>query len=249
MTPDEYVKAGKESWLKNPVAWVHGLDLMEHILQADPKQVTMETDLNDINHRQIETMRDSMSERSEKHEEEFKQLTENSYMPKKRYTTQKSDSGEFCLDSFLNGEEQVFEDPVKILSQGRAVTILYDVGVTWYERSQNFMEERHKKVYTITAEMMSVNRPVRVIAVLGEECCDIPKPSVIFAVIKEFSDPIFPGIWGCFTNNKSTNAWVNCVQDYFVGTEDIGNGRPCIVNCRQYFPDDELIMYGKRLEE
>lgn len=246
MSPAEYVKAGKDAYKKSPVVWVHALDLMEHILKGNAHDVCLETKLSgDTEH--LDDMREGMAERSEKHDEEFKQLTENSYMPKKRYTTQTSDSGEFCLDSFLNGDEQVFEEPVKILNQGRAVTILYDVGVSWGERERRFMEERHKKVYTVTAEMMSVHRPVRVIAVLGEDCYDVPGICKTFAIIKDFNDPIFPGIWGCFTNNKTTNAWVNSVQDFFVGTTDMGNGRISEVKVREYFPDDELIIYGGRV--
>lgn len=246
MTPAEYVKAGKQAYRRNPVVWVHALDLMEHILKGDPKDVCLETDLNpDSEH--LEDMREGMAERSKKHDEEFRQLTENSYMPKKRYFIEKSDAGEFCLDAFLNGEEQIFEEPVKKLSQGRAVTILYDVGVAWSERPLNFMEERHKKVYTVTAEMMSVHRPVRVIAVLGEDCRDVPGICKTFAIIKDFNDPIFPGIWGCFTNNLTTNAWLNSVQDYFVGTTDSWNGTISHVNVREYFPDDELIIFGNRV--
>ncbi len=94
--------------------------------------------------------------------------------------------------------------------------------------------------------------PCRVICALG---ISIPErygqdPLKIYSVIKDYSDPIFPGIWGAIRNNADTNSFVNVIMDFMVGTRCGGNGTPTEIRVKEDFPEDEevIILDAKRVK-
>lgn len=243
--PQEYVDRGEDAYFKNPVTWTHGLELLEHCLQGDTQKTILQNPNASGEH--LQQLHDVLQQRSISNEE-FQEIVDNSYQPKKKWQSRMDDCGDLDLDSYLNKEEFVFESWEKTFGQGHAVSIIYDVCVSSGERAQTFMEERHKKVYSLVAQLEADRRPARVVAAFAAKCFDLPGKAIHFVIIKDYDDPIFPAIWGAFMNNASTNDWCNVVQDYFLGTYDPGNGRPATINARKYFPEDEeLIIYGDRV--
>jgi len=248
LTAKEYIEIGGDEIRKDrhPVIWLNSLDLLDHCLQADTEQTLFKCHMVRGNH--AEMLREDLSMRSET-TDDFVSAQENSYKPVRKWKEFRSESGDFDLDRYLAKDELMFTEHRKSYAQGRACTILYDVAVSGMESYDTFMIERHKKVYSITAERESQRKPTRVIACVKIEMDEV-KDMTIFMLLKDFCDPIFPGIWGAYSNNRSTNSMLNCICDYFIGTHHEGNGKPTtITNVGQFFPDDELIIYGKRIKE
>lgn len=108
------------------------------------------------------------------------------------------------------------------------------------------MIERHRKVYSIAAECESQNIPCRVIAIGHNEIDE--GIFTLFAVVKDYYDPIFPAIWSTFMNNYVTNKYVNNFMDFFIGTHSAGNGSPKkLKDVGRFFPEDEeLIIFSEK---
>jgi len=250
MTAQEIIDRGQGSFMRNPVTFTHALEVLEHCLRADLNKTVFKDQYP--SQERLDDLRDALADRSET-VEHFTKIRQNSYKPMKKFREIKSDTGTFDLDAYLNGEDQIFFESVKEYRQGRAVSILYDVAVPACDRQLTYMEDRHKEVYSIATELENERRPVRVIAAYAAGIHELDDFITVtnFIVIKDYSDPIFPGIWGAFTNNRSTNAWLNVMQDFFIGTHDRSNGHvKDIRDVQQYFPEDnELIIFGNRIKQ
>ena len=105
------------------------------------------------------------------------------------------------------------------------------------------LEECHQKAYGIALRAEADGVPCRVIAIHGLE---IPEFTGVNAerwmIIKDFNDPIFPGIWGAFKNNATTNTFNNVCEDYLYGTSCPGNGGVRPVDVSKDFADEEVII-------
>ena len=244
-TPKEWI-AG--DFPESGEIWINALDLIEHCLQGDANQSFFK------NQSPVESTfrewQEAMQERA-KIDQEFQQIFDNSYLPKPKWAAYPETSGDLLVDAYIAGENLVFESFEKRERQKQAISIIYDGCVPGGERSDSYMKRRHQKVYDIAAQAEAENRPCRVIAA---HCIQIPESKELiklFAVIKDYFDPIFPSIWGTYTTNRYTNSWCNVFMDYFVGTRAWNNGSVReLKNTRQYFPDDEeLILYGDRIKE
>ena len=223
------------------VLWFHGLELMDHLVQGDYEQTFWKHPYPDYSF--LDEMREAMSNRNV--DPRFAEIVENSYCSKEQWVETWDEVGSFDLDSWLSGNQNCFVEVERQYQLGNAVSVLMSANVPYNDRSDNYMVERQRQVYEIVARCDSENRPVRVIAVLHERLSEV-NPLTAFTIIKDYDDPIFPAIWGCFFDNRTTNAFGNCFSDYMLGTSSIGNGRPIgLNNAKQYFPmDEELIVFG-----
>ena len=123
-----------------------------------------------------------------------------------------------------------FEDERRTTQQQDCVSVIMDLGIPYCERHDTYMVERHQQVYDLIAQCDSEDRPIQVIAALGESISEHKKDVKIFVTVKNYNDSIFPSIWGVLKNNLTANAFVNVIQDYFIGTSDSGNGTIRTIN-------------------
>ncbi|NIR13950.1 MAG: hypothetical protein GWN77_01090 [Gammaproteobacteria bacterium] len=229
------------------VLWFHGLELMDHLCKGDWEQTYWKNKYPIYEY--LDIMRDAMSNRNV--DPQFQEIVENSYCPKEQWAETWDEQGQFDLDSWLSGEEQCFIETERQYDLGDAVSVLMSVNVPYCDVNKTYMVDRQRKVYEVVAKCDSENRPCRVIAVKNEILQEIHDDTLkIFTVIKDYDDPIFPAIWGCFWDNETTNAYANCFSDYFLGTHSWGNGTPTsLKNASQYFPEDEhLIVFGDDID-
>lgn len=237
ITPDEYIE------IKPQVAWIHALDVLKHVLKGDHTETAYKDD--DPSEKFFRELTKEMQKHSKVADDAFLEIQDECYMPVKKYKAFASDcDGEFDVDSFLDNDERCFREDLKVRSRKPALTLVFDMGIPYGERDGKEMEERHQIIYRMTMEAMSEGRPIRVIAA---SVCRIDEfytnPFRLYMIVKDFSDPIFPGIWGALKNNKCTNSLANVIYDYLVGTHTSSNGYPEYWNAAKDLDEgDEVIV-------
>jgi len=221
----------------NPI-FIHGLDAVKHILRGDYRQTAYKDPYPNPEH--LDALREAMEERPEPGN--FNQILEDTYTPKQKRKRRRAKMGDLDIDLYIdqNGKDPFYETYRKPVPRP-AITIFMDLNISYGMRSGTDMEERHSKIYSIVLKAEAERQPCRVI---GAKCIEVPEfrrnnPIRYYIVIKDFSDPIFPGIWGAFKRNETTNDFTNCCSDYIIGTSAPGNGLNVRWNILRDFPHDE----------
>jgi len=244
LTPAEYLKNGMP---KNHELWLNGLDLVAHCLQKDHTQTFFKDD------RPLPKYYDEWSDAMQKHvksDDNFDDIYSNAYAPKKAWIPYHDDSGSFDTSAFISGEDFCFEDEKRVKQQQDSMSILIDCGVPYGERGDTYMIARHQAVYNLIAQCDSDDRPCQIIGVQNNRIDELSTPLKLFIMVKDYTDSIFPAIWGALKNNQTTNSFCNVTMDYFIGTKSYGNGAPTVLeDAEQYFPaNEEIIIFGTRIK-
>jgi hypothetical protein len=245
LTVDELLDYGIP---ENGEIWLHCLDVVDHILKGDVNQTLFrdQSPAMDL----YNDWKDALSNHPD-FDESFDEIIDNAYEMKKKWQRYDDESGDFQLDSFLGGEELMFDSYDKVLGEKPAVSVIYDGMVPCGWRNSTYMEDRHKDVYKIAAQCESDRRPCRVVMVWQHTIPEFNKPLKVFWVVKDYTDPIFPAIWACFQNNRIANYTWNAFHDFVTGTNHYGNATAEEMrNVEQYFEEDEeLIFFGANADE
>jgi len=230
LTAEEYIR------LKPKVLFIHNLDLLEHILKADPKQTAYKGKTepywkaHNIFVEEIEKVAPKGQFR--KIEEGFN----------RRSTTVEivSDQGSLNIDRYIGGDDLCFDEPVKRLKPKLSRTIIFDFGKNEHENAGSDCADRYQKVYEQTIRCEEEGTPCRVIA--GAQHSFSEGTLKLYVVIKNYTDPIFPAIWACMKTNRAAWALNNQVADFLTGTKDSGNGRSVELVIGKDIPDDEDVQ-------
>jgi hypothetical protein len=229
---------------------VHGLDILQHILKGDTDD-TFYKAKND-HKKYLFELQEELAKHSDP--EELNKVLADNMSKKDKWTRYDSTEGDLDVQRFINNKGNgdigpVFDDYQKIRKPKPAMTLILDCAIPHSERSLNEMKERHREVFTMAVQAFQEGRPCRIIALW---CCDYEEEHVhrkFFVTIKDFNDPIFSGIWGAFKTNRSTNSFLNVMMDYFIGSEDSGNGSPSSLNVSRHMPEQEFTLIDpKRLK-
>lgn len=242
-----------KEWLqKDPTTfdgvWMYGLDILDHCLQEE----TFDTfwKCSEVSRNHARTIRKAMQNR-EDDPVIYEEIEQNSYIPGLKYKEVFDTEGEVDIDQYLGGDDRCFRNFHKLESDSGAINLVLDMSIASSERFKSSMLKRHKRCYEIAFNAEAEGRPCRVIAAFtisfpeidtGDGHWSTPKKAITnLIVVKDFTDPIFPGIWGALETNETTNSFVNLICDYFYGTADMGNGylKDCFI--RNYIFDDEII--------
>lgn len=234
LTPEEYITE------KPQVAWLNGLEVLEHCLNADYRE-TIYKDPHPAMGR-LDELREELERHSK--EDEFSEIEENVFYEDYHILERSSETGDLNIDRYLDRDERCFDEYVKVLQEGEkdAVSVIMDMSIPWTERDAGEMEKRHHDIYKIVLQCEADQIPCRVVAVYGSMIPERKKVLKFYIVIKDYNDPIFPGLWGAFKTNKTTNNFGNVVMDFLVGTEHSGNGTPTPISIGDDIEDDELIL-------
>ena len=236
ITPEEYIK-------KKPYCFfIHGLDLLDYVLKGRTESEFTAYGDQKHNPEHLRDLKTGMSKRLDI-DPEYYSIIENSEFVQRKAIRMNSDVGELDIDRYLDKEEQCFIEYRKEQIPYDALTILIEIAIPYAERYSDEMKYRHREAYKIAVESELNNRPCRVLGVLAISIPEIaPETLRCYVIIKDFNDPIFPGIWGALQNNSTTNDLWNVMSDYLIGTECHGNGLAVIFNPRRDFSDDEELV-------
>lgn len=237
-------------WLKNPqpVMWFHAIDAFKHILKGDTKETWFKDKAASSHHDYLQIVREAMAEHRV-FDRGFQEIVERTEFTGRRSKPVKDDCGDLDIGLFLDGDQDCFYDyPKAEVPQYRGVTIAFDITVCYGERDQTYMIDRHREAYRLAVQHEADGIPCRVIGVLG--VCDIPEledapcrgKMKVFFIVKDYTDPIFPGIWAAFKSNISTNAVWNSTSDYIIGTKCPGNGTRDYTRISDFIEDDEVVV-------
>lgn len=246
ITPQEYVDRFND---KPPdTMWVHGLDLLQHCLQGDRTK----TFWRDTKHHKkyLWEVQEELERHSNVEKENLNKVLEDGLRQQTKWKRVDDYSGDLDIDMYLgdrSGDSPMFNSYTKEKRFRPAMNILMDCEIPWGERGGSEMIRRHKRVYELTVQAVNEGRPCRVIAASRFQIDEMPRMT-LFIVVKDFSEPIFSGIWGAFKTNASTNSFLNVIMDYWIGTSDFGNGSAVGFSASEYFTENEVtIVDAKRI--
>ena len=226
-----------------PRVWLHALDVLTHVLRGDPKATAFKDEPGASAERHLENLREVMSEHMGR-DGRFDEMVERTDFRRRRRVPQWDYAGGLDVGAYIDKRERCFVDYQKAeVIRKDGITILIDAGVPWRCREENNMELCHQKAYDIALQAEADGVPCRVIAIHGLEIPEFPDAlAERRLVIKDYDDPIFPGIWGAFKNNATTNTFNNVCEDYLIGTSCPGNGTVSRVDVSKDFEDEEVII-------
>lgn len=239
----EYVKKGREECPEN--IYVHGVDLLSHVLRGDTKNTILKTGLSVSGC--LSGLRDAV-ESWQAADVDYSEIEETAFSPESKRVYVKSDSGELDLGRYIGGDRLPFDDCKRRKIDKSAVVLLLDAAMPANERDLSDMVGRHAKIYRAAVKAESEGRPCKVVAVENMLYEDW-KTVALHITIKDFDEPIFPAIWGAYITNATTNDFCNCIASYFVGTSCWGNGTPKDYDASaEYNPMESEIVNGRRLK-
>ena len=167
-----------------------------------------------------------------------------SFERKKTHRERDSDSGTFDVERYLNGDETPFTDVFTETSAKTSETIIMEMGANCEDRHDTeTYRKRHRKAYAEMLRAESLGIPVRVIACMSHTYSEFETARIHYIILKDYTDPIFPEIWGCLRSGATANSASNLVSYTMVGPHDIGNGHQAHFNIDEDFREDEdLVM-------
>lgn len=221
--------------------WIHGLDAVEHCLKGDVTQTAYKNTEPALD--AFERFTRAMQDNSYDYDS-YNQALENQDIHDDVWKDIPSDMGDLDVDSYIEREEYIFEEAYKKRELKPAINIIFEFGINAGETSGTEIERRHEKIYPMVLEAQAQGVPTRVIAAAAIQFGEWGRKTMrVYMVIKDWEDPIFPGIWGALRNNNTANAFCNVLMDYIVGTHDYGNGRSIGYDITDDLPeDDEIIL-------
>jgi hypothetical protein len=239
LTPEEYIEMKPES------VWIHALDVLDHCLRGVVENTAYGCTSASTSH--LNDLKDAMGTKDEG--KKFNEILKDTFRKTPKAKPRMADEGDLVLDSYLNGEERCFEEFFKENVYSAATTVVMDIAIAAAERDGPEMEIRHEKIYKIACDAEAKGDPCRVIAAAGVDIPETEDPIKLLFVIKDYDDPIFPGIWGAMETNATTNTFLNVVMDYLVGTHSTGNGSPAVIDLSDEVPPDEdvIVLNSRRI--
>jgi hypothetical protein len=239
LTPQDYIREKPE------LIWMHGLDALKHCLKGDISQTAYKDKKPQAHH--LGLLKEELGIHKN-WDATFEEVKETTFIRDFEIVETPSDVGELDIDAYINHDELLFEECIKVEQEdsSEAITIIMDMGIAGSERDGSEMVERHKKTYELCLKAEADDVPIRVIGA-AKLLSDRPKKVIkIYLVIKDYEDPIFPAIWGAFKTNKSTNDFMNVFMDYMVGIHDSGNGAPVDLRVTDDIWEDEIILINPK---
>ena len=245
LTVQEFIRDKKTGYLRADIGvkvfHMHALEVAQHVLRADENATRYgKPQAQKEPERHVEGLRIGMELRPSP--AEFQKYVDNTARVGRKWSSQIGDNGDIDIDRYINRDQLPFDEAVRVRRDKPARFILLDAGVNWHDREKSYMEERHKKIYAEVLQCEAENTPCKVIAALQ---CAFPEsnyPYRWYLTVKDWTDPIFPGIWGAYSNNRSTNHFTNMIMMFLVGTHTSGNGRTCTFTADDFEGEDILAI-------
>ena len=227
---------------------LHCMDLTRHILKRDVTQTAYKDPSPASSF--IEELTNAMDAETDlKAYESAKNLRHKRPKLKRKHARH----GSLHVGRHLNGSRRPFSTPYKPHVEKTGKTIFFDIAIPYCERSGKEVEERFKKIYADALYCASQGIPCRVITCtnwLFEEVSGGKRDGLYFyIVIKDYMDPIFPGMWNALRTNALCNTYINVVADFLVGMKTGSHGRDGTLDVAKDFSEqgELVIMDAKRV--
>lgn len=204
--------------LKPTALWIHNLDLLEHVLKADPKATAYKGEFPPS----MQAHRIFVEEIEKASPKGIYRHIEEGFNRRNATVEVPSTQGSLNIDRYLAKDELCFDEPVKRFKPRLSRTIIFDAGKNQHERYGKDCEIRHEKVYAQAVRCEENGEPCRVVAAVCHRYSEVLQKYYI--VVKDYNDPIFPAIWACIKTNTASWALNNALADFMAGTNDSDNG-------------------------
>lgn len=241
-----------QSWIDKPQAgdvWFHGADLLEHLERYDVEHAAFDhkSDFNPSRQRRfVEQVSAYQPEAIADFEAILEQAAER---PRRRNRSRISEDGDDLdvdayIDALDSGRRDVWvEDVVLVERRADAVEIVFDASVPWTRRYADWMRRRQAEAYKLALQCERNGTPCRVVVAFSlhfreDELND--QPLTVHVVVKDYAEPIFPTLWGAFTDNATCNDMLNIFAETVVGTGRAENG--CCVRFKADIADPTYIL-------
>lgn len=238
----EYISKGEQL----PVGRVHrealevkAVDIMKHVLDRNAKSrfgLATEGQILTANNRIAEAVGESEKIDTKKlYRDKLKSFS----LPANKFQTRLDEEGEeFDVEAFLEEGgptgyrpgEKIFRANTKAERRKEGVLMLIPLAVPGREAGSSYMKRVHEHAYSVAIECESKGEPCKILGVLSIKY-KIRKKTYILdtsIVIKDWEDPIFPGIWGLIMSNEASNILCFAMSYKLVGTSEDGAGG-CLV--------------------
>jgi hypothetical protein len=231
-----------------PVAWLHCLDVLEHVMKGDTKNSVFR------NPYPSKEFLPELREELAKHKDvELPTEYPETWQPLSKKWKNKTDvSGDLDIELYLDRDKKekhpkCFQNAYRTTKKKPALNILFEFNVPYSQRKDNYMKLRHKEIYALAYQCEQEGRPCRVLAALSMklnsgEFKEKKNQFTMFMIVKDYHEPIFPGIWGGLKTNSTSNSLINCISDYLLGTYHDGNGSHHDVNIGEYFEGEDIAL-------
>ena len=200
--------------------WVHAVDLLEHVLQGDDQLTFWKAGQDD---ERLRSLRREMEQHH--HDPKYADIIHDLGRPTKKWVEVPSEVGDLDVNAMLCGEDKIWIEARRQRKRRPGLTIILEAVVSWDDRDSDFMEKRHTLVYRMVRKCELEGRPCRVIYVRPVGYPEVSDgKAVVCAIVKDWHEPIFPGVWGALKNCATTNDLGNSISSFFYGTSSSGNG-------------------------
>ena len=247
LTPAEYLRRFDAP---PRTIWVHGLELLAHILRGDATQ----TFYRDPDHerRYLLELQEAMEASCAPQNDQLNRVMEGGLRRHRRWRRFDDYTGDLDVGRYISwrpgDDPRLFNNYENCRRLLPSMNILLDMAIPYVERGLGEMAQRHQEVYELALQAANENRPCRVVACWSVKIRELREPLNLFVVVKDFGDPLFGGIWGALRTNATTNSLLNAIMDYFIGTSSGGNGHSTTLTASEHFTDGEVrIVRAKRI--
>jgi len=232
-TIKEYLdEAPKKAFLYMP-------ELLDHLLKARTDDSLYKCPFDGEIFRQ--ELREAMKTRTLDHKDLDAEL--DTFETHRRHREKDADTGNIDVERYIDGDPRPFVDVFTETTPKPSKTILLDIAISAFERHQNeAMRNRHRHVYHEAIKAESEGSPLRVIGVFSINIPERPEALTLYIIIKDYSDPIFPELWGTVKTNQTANSAINVIMDYLIGTSSDFNGFLTTTDTTGDFPEDEELI-------
>lgn len=222
--------------------YLHAIDVVRHVLKADETETLYKApnQRNKMSNNDfIEELRAGMEQRVDK--ADFIRIRDEKYADiGKKWTIHKGETGDIDVDRYIDRDELPFDEPFRTKREKPAMFIVFDTTVPYRDRYSNYMADRHREIYNLVLQCEAEQVPCKVVSVSH---IGYPEGNLrIHLTIKDWNDPIFPGIWGAYASNLTTNAFANMVSMFLVGTKRSTNGECMRFNIREDYPYEDITL-------
>jgi hypothetical protein len=188
----------------------------------------------------LEELRRELEKHGQK--DDFDEIVDDTFFKKSRSKEIPSEIGDLDIDRYLEGDARCFDEVIRERVVKPALTVVMDMAIPWVDREDHYMVERHKKIYSLVVAAEAECQPCRVVASFAIKTDEQREVVRYYFIIKDYDEPIYPGLWGAFKTNRSTTCMVNAVMDFMNGTNSYGNGQLQRWDVRRDLPEDEEVV-------
>lgn len=239
-------------WIKNPHSgntWFHGLDVLGHILRADPEAVSKPRSPESSDQSYLSELRAEIEQY--KRDTRLDELCADVFSRPRKRTRHiiAEDGDDVYVDGYVGGNRREYFTRAR-REEARhkpALSICFEGNVPHDDRGADYIEKYQLDAYDLIIKAEREGRPCRCVVLMEQGYSDRDDGHYRFhLVVKDWNEPVFPALWGCFKNNKTANTLANTMTAFIVGGNPWGNGTPKRFTLDSLPDGEEVVVVGHK---